>query len=280
LRKINNGEVFNDVNWLKKTKDIIEMLDSLYKNKSTLLQFYSAIVSILKTSRIVKIGVRPLKAYDKVYKKLYIEININNNTNSLIPTEKQRESHMEWNDIIIKYNNYSENVIENIGNLKNLTSQQYNSILTLMVWSLYVLIPPRRSLDYSSMIIHKKLYVPSGKIENVYCIKSQKFYFNQYKTQKSFGLFVFDIPVQLQKIIKIYLRYINYKTGSPFLIVNGKGFVENSITRILAKIDMGINMMRHSFITSQFGKTLEERTRISQIMGHDLRTQEAYIKNF
>jgi hypothetical protein len=187
---------------------------------------------------------------------------------------------MEWDDIIIKYNDYREKVVENIGKLKNLTSNQYQTLLTLIVWSLYVLIPPRRSLDYSSMIIHKKLYVPSGKIENVYCIKSKKLYFNKYKTQKTFGLFILDIPDDLQKIIKIYLRYINYKTGSPFLLLNGKKFVENSITRILSKQNMGINMMRHSFITSQFGKTLEDRTRISQIMGHDLRTQEAYIKNF
>ena len=54
-----------------------------------------------------------------------------------------------------------------------------------------IVIPPRRSLDYSEMKIRNY----DAKTDNFY--KGNKFFFNKYKTVKSYGIQSLEIPKEL-----------------------------------------------------------------------------------
>jgi hypothetical protein len=63
--------------------------------------------------------------------------------------------------------------------------------------------PPRRSMDYSEMKIHN--YDP--KTDNYY--KAGKFFYNKYKTAKTYGLQTLDVPKQLNTLIKKWIKLNN-----------------------------------------------------------------------
>ena len=87
-----------------------------------------------------------------------------------------------------------------------------------------ILLPPRRSLDFSELKIRNF----DVKTDN-YC-KSGKFYFDKYKTSRT----IVDLPKELNTIIKKWIK-INTK---DFMIysTNGKQLSCPQITRILNKI--------------------------------------------
>ncbi len=47
-----------------------------------------------------------------------------------------------------------------------------------------------------------------------------KFIYNVYKTSKNYGENIVDIPKDLQKILKMYIRKMKYKIGDNIFIIN------------------------------------------------------------
>jgi hypothetical protein len=73
-------------------------------------------------------------------------------------------------------------------------------------------------------------------------------------------------------------------TNVPFLVnFGGEGLKSiNSITRILNKVfgkNIGVSMLRHSYLTSKYGKQSKEMEDDAMKMGHSSGQQKAYIKD-
>lgn len=279
LKKLNNDNIFTNLNFLKKPIEIISKLKDLKDN--TQRGYLISIVSTLKA-----LGDKYKGLYKKYY-KLMIEIN---NKIKDKPTEEmtetQKQNWMCWDDIIKLYKEKRDNL--KLNKIK-LTEEQYYNLLDFVILSLYVLIPPRRNLDWQKMMVTFNEDCNDNKY-NYLDYKNKQFIFNVFKTSKKDGQLKVDIPDDLMNVLDIYLKYhplnknmkksphsipllVDFK-GSPFNKVN-------DITRILNKIfdkKIGASMLRHSYLSFKYGGLLKEQEKDAKMMSHTVETARTYIK--
>jgi hypothetical protein len=119
----------------------------------------------------------------------------------------------------------------------------------------------------------------------------KQFIFNAYKTSRKEGQIKEDIPPELFAIIQTYLKFhpllkgkkIIKGTNVPFLVhYDGKDLSQvNSITRILNKTfgkKVGSSLLRHIYLSSKYGNTLQEMKEDATAMSHSVGMQKDYIK--
>lgn len=278
LKKLNNNEEFNSLNFLSKTNDIIEKIKDLKDN--TKRQYLISIVSCLKA-----LGNKP--ALYKKYYKLMIDINDKiKEKPTEEKTEAQNKNWISWDEVMKIYNDMKDNLKLN---KTKITEKQYNELLNYVLLSLYVLIPPRRNLDWQKMLI-----LFNGITDDKYNyldVKNKQFIFNVFKTAKKDGKLILDIPDDLMLVIDLYLKYhpLNKRSmkkepvNIPFLVdYKGNPFLKvNDITRMLNKIfhkKVGASMLRHIYLTGKYGNVLKEQEEDAKAMSHNLMTQKDYIK--
>ena len=138
-----------------------------------------------------------------------------------------------------------------------------------------VIIPPRRSLDYSEMKIRNY----DVKIDNYY--KANKFYFNKYKTVKTYGMQILDVPKELNNVLKKWIK-INANDYMLYSSNNNKISCPQ-ITRILNKVfgrKISTSMLRHIYLTDVYKNVpqLSKMEILADEMGHSVSTAMEYIK--
>jgi integrase len=279
LKKLNNDVTFNNLNFLKKPDEIMNKIKDLKDN--TQRGYLIAIVSTLKAMG---------DKYKGLYKKYYkLMINIHQKIKEK-PTEEMTETQkanwMNWDDVLNIYKTMGENL--KLNKVK-ITEEQYNDLLNFVLLSLYVLIPPRRNLDWLKMMITFNSDCNDKKY-NYLDLKNEKFIFNVFKTVNKDGILEMKIPADLMKVINIYIKYHplnkNMKRNPhniPLLVeYDGTPINKiNSITRMLNKIfhkKIGASMLRHSYLSSKYGGLIKEQEKDAKLMSHNLMTQKDYIK--
>ena len=252
LTKLNNGKEIKNLNFLGKP-EIMGKLENLKPN--TKRTYIIAIVSSLKD--------RPEAKYKKLYNKYYemlIEVNKDLKTNNT-KTEKQEENWMSQDEVATKCENLME-IVPKIQGKRKLSEAEYKELLDAVILGLYCLQSPRRNKDYTDMLIVKG--VPDDKEYNYLDTKGMKWVFNNFKTQKTYKQQVLDIPDELQKLIKVYLKFHpnakEIKKGQPvhFLMTyDGKEMTSSTeMTRALNKIfgkKVGSSLLRNIYLTSKYG---------------------------
>jgi hypothetical protein len=203
-------------------------------------------------------------------------------------TETMEKNWESLENIKNKQKELSEKVAKFSKN-KNITEQEYNTLLEYLILSLYTLIPPRRN-EYNKMNI---IYKYSDKFDdnfNYLSYSDNKFIFNVYKTAKKEGQKIMDIPEDLKNVIDIYIKFhpllkskVLKTTDVPFLVYyNGEEFNKtNSITRILNKIfgkRLGSSMIRHIMLSDKYKDVIQEMKQDAEAMGHSVSMQKDYIK--
>ena len=135
--------------------------------------------------------------------------------------------------------------------------------------------PPRRSLDYSEMKIRNF----DTKTDNYY--KANKFYFNKYKTFKTYGMQILDIPKEFNKVLK---KWVKINTNDYMIYSsNGNKFTPPQITRTLNKIfgkKISTSMLRHIYLTDVYKDIpkINKMENLADQMGHSVFTAMEYIK--
>jgi hypothetical protein len=156
-------------------------------------------------------------------------------------------------------------------------ASDYDKLLDLMILSLYTLTPPRRNLDYLTMLVVK----PEDDKNNY--MWEGNFYFNNYKTAKTYKQQVEPIPPELQKVIDMYMKehpdvpqFLVRSNGSPLK-------TSNDITRRLNKIfgrQISTSMLRNIYLTSKYSDTMDDLKNDVKAMGTSTHTAENnYIKS-
>jgi integrase len=198
--------------------------------------------------------------------------------------EQQKKNWIEWDEVIKVYNDLKSKVEELPKKIK--TEEQYNTVLNFLVLSLYVLVPPRRNVDYQKMIMVKG--ITEDKTDtNILDLQKKQFIFNIYKTSKKHGKTIVEIPNDLMDVIELYVKVHPLAKGKkyevPFLVdFQGNPFINiNSITYILNNIfkkRIGSSMMRHIYLSEKYGDELKERKKDASLMGHTVEMAQQYIK--
>lgn len=285
LINLNNKESFNNLMFLKNTDDILKKLEKYSDNtKKTILSAITSILSLYNDKPV----------YKKLH-KFYFELMMNKatdmkNIDSNIKTEKENKNWIEWEEIITIRERLKNDVSEFVNN-KIISVAQYNKLLSLLVLSLYTLTPPRRNVDYIDMyfINHNKDSLDSNK--NYLDYKNKKFIFNNYKTNKKYGLQSLEIPNDLLEIIDLYLKHhplnpdkkLLFKKNIEFRFLvfsDGSPFNLNSTTRVLNKLfdgkRVGSSMLRHIYLSSKYN--IDEMKKDADAMGHSVEEQRNYMK--
>lgn len=268
LKNLNDKREILNFKFLEKPKKVLDKIKD-YK-LTTKRNVIIAIVSILKN-----LGNELYKSYYDIM----IEMNkkIENDTKDNKKTLQQKENWIEWSDVIKKFEELKKNIVLS----KNISETQYNNLLDAVILGLYVLIPPRRSKDFLLMKVSKDGKNLDPKF-NWLDMKKKQFIFNNYKTSKTYGEQIVNIPDELFLILKKYLKVKKESTGFLLVKFNEKNLKsDNAITRILNKIfdkKIASSMLRHIYLSSKYGKINQEQTEDAKLMGHSILQQKEYIK--
>ena len=159
-----------------------------------------------------------------------------------------------------------------------LIKQNYKKHLVSCV---YTMIPPRRLLDYSNMIIIKDKtlideYNRNNNEQNYYCYDDNIFAFCYYKTRKVYNTQIIDLPIELDQIIKNYIKLKNINIGeSLFGVIDFEKLVQKTF-------NCGVNAIRHSYVSNFYNNNNINHNKINNIstqMGHSIETNIGYYKN-
>ena len=249
LKKL--GGDFTSLDFLTKTSDILKRISEM--KPTTGRSYLIAIVSALKG--------RDQKLYD-----FYYEHMMKYNKALKDRTEKTPTQEANWES----WSSIEELLQSRIASLpkksrrKPLTEDEYDTMLNTILLCLYVLQPPRRSQDYLQMIVGE----PTNTDHNF--LHNGKFYFNKYKTAKTYETQTEPISDRLMDILKIYLKF---RPSKDFLLVdyNGKPLERsNQITRRLNSIfgkKISSSMLRNIYASEKFSKVFKELEHTADAMG-------------
>ena len=191
-----------------------------------------------------------------------------------IMNKKQKENWISIDEIKEKYNVLSADANLML-NKKKILNENVMMEFLLMSFLSGVIMPPRRSLDYSEM----KIRSFDTKTDNYY--KANKFYFNKYKTVKTYGLQVLEVPKKLNNILKKWIK----TNTNDYMIYSSNGHKIScpQITRILNKVfekKISTSMLRHIYFTNIYKDVprLSKMENLADEMGHSVNTAMEYIK--
>lgn len=285
LKRANGNKDFDNLLFLK---DSDKVLNNISKYRETTQKaILGGIVSVLAMYK-AKIAFK--KCYP-IYHSRMMELSKKSreedNKNEM--TEKQKENWTDWEEVIKKRNELKELVLK-VDKKKTLNGSEWNEMLEYLILSLFTDIAPRRNTDYLLCRVVKKYTDDLSNEFNYLDLSSDEFVFNKYKTAKTYSQQREKIPDELKAKIMVYLKHhpiykdkTKQKEPVPLLVYyDGKPFeAMNSITRILNKIfgkKIGSSMLRHIYISSKYGKLMDEMKKDSEAMGHSIEEQRAYYK--
>jgi hypothetical protein len=178
------------------------------------------------------------------------------------PTERQQEGYVPFDEFKAK--------------AKSLTG--FDKLLVM----LYSSIPPMRA-DFGSVAIYEKL--PANHYGNYILLgkKGVKLVVSQYKTAKTLGTIMLDLPTDLVREIRASLKTMPRQFlftdsyGKPFTDNGFSKFVSTRFKEVFGK-PLTINILRHSFVSSlDFNKmSIEQKMEIGKVMGHSYIQQDRY----
>lgn len=192
----------------------------------------------------------------------------------------QNENWMSYDNILKIYNNL-ENDVKHLFKKTSINDNEYQELQNYVILSCYILIHPRRLLDWSEM---KKINYDVNK-DNYIDLKNKKFVFNKYKTSKFYGKQEVDIPKKLFNIIKKFIKYNNNQSDYLFIDFNKNQLTPTKLNQRLNKIfnkKIGVSMLRHIYISDNVLKDmpkLEKLENIARDMGHNVNQQILYKKD-
>lgn len=143
--------------------------------------------------------------------------------------------------------------------------------------------PPRRLQDYAKMhIVSKKEYdtlTDKEKSTENYLIQNKnkkQFSFGNYKTDAKYGTMKIDVGKKLSSVINRYLKYhkgkflLETRTGKHLTSLE-LGSLLNEVFRRSGK-KISVSMLRHIFISENFGEVAKKQKETASKMGHSVGT--------
>lgn len=277
-KKVNLNGDLNIEFFIKNYIPILNYLNN--ENLNSRKTILAAIVSLLGSHDIVNIY------RDRMMNDIETKKNIDEDQ---LMNDKQKENILSQEEIKTVYN-YYYNKYKSLPFKKNifdkLNKEDYFNYQSFILLSLIsgIFIPPRRLLDFTNLKFN-------DDNENNY-YKKGTLYFRNYKTNHIYGEQKIKLPLKLDTLIKQYIKYRGLNNyGSEYFFINqsnnemSPSYMNQYINIIFGnvlkkKINIGINGLRHSFITDKYDNipSIKEMNYIAEGMGHSLATAFTYIK--
>lgn len=201
-------------------------------------------------------------------------------------SDKQKDNFVDI-DEIYKMLDQMEKDIKPLKKKSTLNQNERQLIKAYTIFSSLVRIPVRNDLAgliFISKTTYNKLS-DKEKEENNYLVQLKnnlQYIFNEYKTAKKYKENIIDIPKDLQKILRMYIKFNNYKVGDVIFPIS-----KNGLTQLLTKYSMkymnkkiSTTMLRKSYMSSKYSDMKKEMEKDAKILGHSVSVgQSVYTKD-
>lgn len=259
----------------------LQTTDDIIKNYKEILEFlkkFSPVVRKTKLSAfIVAIDEKDKNTEDvnnilaDLRVQLYKDANeVNSEENKQKLSKRQEDNYITWDEVLERYEQLKIES-EPLFKLKNLTKKQFQRLQDFVILSLYVLTPPRRSMDYTDFKIRN-----FDKEKDNYMVTTGKkkvptLVFNSYKNASRIGQQRLQISNALRNIIMKWMD----KNPHDYLLVGSKGDTKISqpklnlyLNNIFGK-NIGSSLLRHIYLTSKYSDVdLEDLQETTNSMGN------------
>jgi integrase len=267
------------INYFTDTDTILNKLSNMSDNakKGTIAAILSLFKYYGKTSGKID------KARG-VYKSELMNINTKIQSKSNELSESGKENWVSREDVTKKLNSYGRKFRKIIKKEpKELTDDEYKTLLEYVILSLYTMNPPRRERDYFLMFINSNKF-------NELDMEKQQFIFRDYKDMKALGEQIIDIPNKLFNVIKEYVRItsdrfqIDEDKPIKFLVKpSGRFILRGDIRKYLSNVfgkNVGATSLRRTFATVKYKNKTDQMKQDAYEMGtSSYQMKNHYIKN-
>ena len=280
-------KVFESDNWdfLSKPEDVV---DKLKGNKFTSQRnSYNAIIVLLMALNHDNKYDKLLEEYGKLRDTLnnkYVE-----DQQSGKISEKQKENFAELSEIQKMISEMESEIKAKDLKKQNKLSGKEKELLTVyVIYSLLVRLPIRNDMAGMELITktqYNKLSDDQKKNTN-YLVNEKSSMFmvlNEYKTSAKYGEKKIDVPKDLEKIFRMYIKITNKQPGEVlFVSSTGKAISRNAMSQLLLKTSkkrmgkaISTTLMRKAVVSDKFGEMKKEQKELADIMGHSVGVQNA-----
>lgn len=289
LCRMNQSVAFNNLGFLKKRQDEILEFIGQYAPE-TEKNYLTAAVAALSTVKESHLYKTSFKFYTEKHKELLIKLG---EIDPKDKTQAQAENWVSqefvdsrWDELNEKVNSFKAN--------RSVTKAQFETLVDLLVLSLFVKIAPRRNQDYLScyiMLRPMKAEEKEPSVKNYLNVQDKEFEFNIYKTAKFYGQQIVPISDELMNVVNTWIKFHPLLQGTgrkPVevpLFVNHTGTRQSTVNFITLRLHkifdgkkIGASMLRHIYITDKFGATMDEMEETAEMMGHSIEEQRDYRK--
>lgn len=195
-----------------------------------------------------------------------------------IKSETQQDNWVETDDVRKVFDELKSNA-DLLYKKKNLTQTDLQQIQSFVLMALLggMFIPPRRSKDYVDFSIKD-----IDKEKENYLDKN-KMVFTSYKTAKTYGTQMVDVPPPLKKILTKWIsvnptKYLLFDTNMNKL---SSVKLNQRLNKIFGEKKIGINALRHTYLPDKYGETIKTNTALANDMtqmGSSMGMANTYIK--
>ncbi len=208
-------------------------------------------------------------------------------------SDKQKANFVELSEIQ-KMLSEMEKEIKDKGLKKkdSLAPKEKQLIQVFILFNIYTRLPMRN--DVSGMTIttkrlYNKLSEDEKKENNYLVVEKNKMFFvlNQFKTSKKYKELDIDIPKDLEKLLRFYIRVNKLSNGDVlFTSSTGKELSRNALSQLFIKtskkyLDKSISttMLRKIVLSDKFADVKKEQEDMAEITGHSVATMnKVYVK--
>jgi integrase len=252
-----------DLKKFEKDKEILEFLKN--KPASSRKTTLSALVVITENKAYRSQMMKDIETY-------------NEEIQEQVKTPTQKTNWVDKDEIGEVFKKVKEEAEPLLGKKKaDLTAGNFQTIQSYVLLSLLggIYIAPRRSKDFTDF----KVKNINEKVDNY--LDGKKLVFNSYKTAKVYKTQEVEIPAELVSILKRWIK-VN-PTDYLFFDFNYNPLTSVKITQKMNKIFGGkkvsVNILRHSYLTSKFGYTIEQQKEIQKTMS-DMGSSSGVLVNY
>jgi len=205
-------------------------------------------------------------------------------------SEKQKENLIDIKEIYGMIETIGKEIKDKkIKKKEEITAKEKQLLMIYIIYNIYVRLPMRNDvagMEAISKREYNKLTDDDKKANNYLVIEKGKMtmILNKYKTSKKYEENKIEIPKDLEKLLRLYLR-IN-GMGTLFTTSTGKPLTRNELSQLLLRtskkyLDKNISttMLRKIYLSSKYSDVKEEMKKDAKIMGHSVDTQQKiYVK--
>lgn len=284
LKKMFESDGYKFLNNIDKVKDKLKEL-----HFTTQRNYYNAIIILLMALDEKK---ELIEEYSELRDKLNKQYEDTNATGTI--SEKQKENFVELSEIRKMIDQMSTEINQKkLKKAETLKPKDFMLIQTFILFNIYTRLPMRN--DVSGMILqnkrsYNKTNEDAKKEHNYLIMEKGKMFFvlNQFKTSKKYKELDIDVPKDLEKLLRFYIRINKIKVGDVlFTSSTGKPLTRNALSQLLIKTtkkymgkSISTTLLRKIVLSDKFSDAKKEMEAMSKITGHSTQTMSnVYVKD-